>query len=118
MTEVSNEDFTQRLQVILDREGWTPAMLSKKTGIPYQTIANVMQTRNKPSFDVIVRIVQSVDWVTADWLMMGVEPKDSVSDNRMLEIIANQAEALRKVSSSLADIVTQKTATDSVSESE
>lgn len=95
------DDVVERLQEWMDREGHNLNTFAKKTGVSYQTLANVMDKRNKPSFDIIVKIVSACEGMTADWLMMGIQTRGSSSSARMLDIIDNQAAALNRLTRQL-----------------
>lgn len=95
------DDVVDRLQEWMEKEGHNLATFSKKTGVAYQTLANVMDRRNKPSFDIIVKIVSACDGMTADWLMMGEQPEQTPTNAKMLDIIGNQAAALNRLTRKL-----------------
>ena len=63
----------ERIQKIMEREGLNVASFARRIGVVDQTIRGiVVQRRNKPGFDLIVRILQTFDWVNAEWLILGV----------------------------------------------
>lgn len=102
MSEKSTvDDVVDRLREWMEKEGHNLTTFSKKTGVSYQTLANVMDKRNKPSFDIIVKIVSACEGMTADWLMMGELPKETPTNAKMLDIIGNQAAALNRLTRQL-----------------
>lgn len=63
----------ERIQKIMEREGLNVASFARRVGVVDQTIRGiVVQRRNKPGFDLIVRILQTFAWVNAEWLILGV----------------------------------------------
>ena len=65
-------DIIERIKKIIEKEGLTVATFAKKLGVVDQTIRGiVVQRRNKPGFDLIVRILQTFNWVSAEWLILG-----------------------------------------------
>lgn len=63
----------ERMQKIMEREGLNVASFARRVGVVDQTIRGiVVQRRNKPGFDLIVRILQTFAWVNAEWLILGV----------------------------------------------
>lgn len=95
------EDVVDRLQQWMDKEGHNLNTFAKKTGVSYQTLSNVMERRNKPGFDIIVKIVSACEGMTCDWLMMGEPARKPTSNTRMLDIIDNQAAALNRLTRQL-----------------
>ncbi len=66
-------EIVERIQKIMEREGLNVASFARKVGVVDQTIRGiVVQRRNKPGFDLIVRILQTFVWVNAEWLILGV----------------------------------------------
>ena len=69
----SNAENDLSVQKIMEREGLNVASFARRIGVVDQTIRGiVVQRRNKPGFDLIVRILQTFDWVNAEWLILGV----------------------------------------------
>lgn len=62
-----------RIQKIMEKEGLSVASFARKIGVVDQTVRGiVVQRRNKPGYDLIVRILQTFAWVNAEWLILGV----------------------------------------------
>lgn len=76
-------EIVERIQKIMDKEGLNVASFARRVGVVDQTIRGiVVQRRNKPGFDLIVRILQTFAWVNAEWLILGVgEMSKSDSEN-------------------------------------
>ena len=65
-------DIIDRLQKIIEYQGMTVSAFARAIGVPDQSIRGiVVQRRNKPGFDLIVKIVHAFDWLNADWLITG-----------------------------------------------
>jgi hypothetical protein len=53
--------------------------------------------RNNPGYDIIMGIINTFDWVTADWLLMGDECASSNYDiNKLYSIIEKQHDTIDK----------------------
>ena len=66
-------EIVERIQKIMEKEGLNVASFARRVGVVDQTIRGiVVQRRNKPGFDLIVRILQTFAWVNAEWLILGV----------------------------------------------
>lgn len=82
----------ERIQKIMEKEGLNVASFARRVGVVDQTIRGiVVQRRNKPGFDLIVRILQTFAWVNAEWLILGVgemskPEQESVSNQEQYSI--------------------------------
>lgn len=75
------QTINDRIQDIIEKEGHTIATFAKKIGVPWTTVKNITSGRNAPSYDIMVRIINAVDWVDANYLVMGKsESKDGSRD--------------------------------------
>lgn len=84
-------DIIERLQKIIEHENLSVSAFAKKIGVVDQTIRGiVVQKRNKPSFDMLVKILQTFDWLSAEWLIMGkgsmkkTKPTEKTDDSQQL----------------------------------
>lgn len=84
-------DVIERLQKIIEHENLSVSAFARKIGVVDQTIRGiVVQKRNKPSFDMLVKILQTFDWLSAEWLIMGkgsmekTKPTEKTDDSQQL----------------------------------
>ena len=84
-------DIIERLQKIIEHENLSVSAFARKLGVVDQTIRGiVVQKRNKPSFDMLVKILQTFDWLSAEWLIMGkgsmekTKPTEKTDDSQQL----------------------------------
>lgn len=67
-----NMEIIERIQQIIDHEKLNISSFAKKIGAVDQTIRGiVIQKRNKPGYDLIVKILQTFNWVDPEWLILG-----------------------------------------------
>ena len=67
-----NLEIIERIQQIIDHENLNISSFAKKIGVVDQTIRGiVIQKRNKPGYDLIVKILQTFNWVDPEWLILG-----------------------------------------------
>lgn len=67
-----NMEIIERIQQIIDHENLNISSFAKKIGVVDQTIRGiVIQKRNKPGYDLIVKILQTFNWVNPEWLILG-----------------------------------------------
>ena len=89
-TETTAETINERVNSIIEKEGHTIATFAKKIGVPWTTIKNIVSGRNAPSYDIIVtRSINAVDWVDANYLVMGEELTKGNQGN-LLTIVERQ----------------------------
>ena len=88
-TETTAETINERVKKKKKKEGHTIATFAKKIGVPWTTIKNIVSGRNAPSYDIIVKIINAVDWVDANYLVMGEELTKGNQGN-LLTIVERQ----------------------------
>ncbi len=84
MTDLNN--FTKRLQMLLDYNNLSASSLATKIGIQRSTISHVISGRNKPSLDFVMKILHNFDDVTIEWLIdgNGEFPKKDTSEKNVI----------------------------------
>ena len=63
--------MNRRFQTILDLENLSPAQLADRLGVQRSGISHILSGRNKPSFELLQRVVQSYPEISAEWLITG-----------------------------------------------
>lgn len=77
-----NMDIIERIQQIIDHENLNTSSFAKRVGVVDQTIRGiVIQKRNKPGYDLIVKILQTFNWVNPEWLILGKGAMEKSSEN-------------------------------------
>lgn len=61
----------ERIEKIMLNENMTSAQFADRIGINRGTLNHVLNGRNKPSLDVVSRIIESLDYINTDWLLKG-----------------------------------------------
>ena len=95
---MEQETINKRICYIIKKEGHTVGSFAKKMNVRDQTIRNITIGRNKPGYDVIVKIIDSFEWVDANWLIMG-QKNHSNSDSdkeKLYSVIATQQKTIEK----------------------
>lgn len=106
-------EIIERIQKIMEREGLNVASFARKIGVVDQTIRGiVVQRRNKPGFDLIVRILQTFDWVNAEWLILGVgemsKPEQENLNNSELYYIKDLVMYLKEKDVKIEKLIEEK----------
>lgn len=66
--------MTDRLQVILQREGITAAKFASALGVQPSALSHLLSGRNKPSYDFITRFIMAYPAYNIEWLLVGKQP--------------------------------------------
>ncbi len=91
---MEQETINSRVRYIIEKEGHTVSSFAKKIDIGDQTIRSITKDRNKPSYDIIVRIIESFDWVDANWLVMGQKSAIDKNNEKLYSVIATQQKTI------------------------
>jgi transcriptional regulator with XRE-family HTH domain len=60
-----------RLVALLKSEGINPTRFAERIGVQRSSMSHILSGRNKPSFDFIIKILDSFPAVNPDWLLRG-----------------------------------------------
>lgn len=63
--------MTERIQKIMDLENIKPGEFAEQIGINRSAVSHILNGRNKPSLDVVHRILSRYDYISSDWLLFG-----------------------------------------------
>lgn len=70
-TMVNSEEFSKRLQIILDYYDISAAVFADAIQVGRSSISHIISGRNKPSLDFVLKIVQTYPEVELYWLLNG-----------------------------------------------
>ncbi len=75
---VNVEEFSKRLQEVLDFYGLSASSFADRIGVQRSSISHILSGRNKPSLDFILKILHAFPDVELYWLLngKGVFPAD------------------------------------------
>lgn len=68
---VNSDDFSKRLQKILEYYELSAAAFSDAIDVGRSSISHILSGRNKPSLDFVLKVVQSYPEVELYWLLNG-----------------------------------------------
>ena len=86
---INSDDFTKRLQKVIDYYSETASSFSDKIGVQRSSISHILSGRNKPSLDFVLKILAAYPEVELYWLLNGKGKFPSVSGNPNVEIKRN-----------------------------
>ena len=65
------EALIQRLQVIMGHREMTTSGLADKLGVQRSSVSHILNGRNKPSLDFVMKVVNTFSEVSLDWFLKG-----------------------------------------------
>ena len=68
---ISHSEIIDRIKKIISANGLTNSSFADKIGVPRSSISHVLSGRNNPSLDLIIKILQSFDGISANYLLSG-----------------------------------------------
>ncbi|MFV0546024.1 MAG: helix-turn-helix domain-containing protein [Bacteroides sp.] len=101
-------EIKDRIKLIIDKEGITPRVFAETIGMQQSTLSHVLNGRNNPSLEVIMKIHQTYNDINLEWLLYG--------NGEMTEIATYPNTSPNTPQPSLFDVHT--TASDSSDENE
>lgn len=66
--------------MVMDREGLPSVVFADRIGIKQSTLSHILNGRNNPSLDVVMKVCQCYEDVTLEWLLYGKGELPSVKD--------------------------------------
>lgn len=61
----------ERLVQLLKAEGINPTRFAERIGVQRSSMSHILSGRNKPSYDFLVKVLDSFSAVNPDWLLRG-----------------------------------------------
>lgn len=128
---LNTDDFTFRLQTILDYYGLTASSFADKIGVQRSSLSHLLSGRNKPSLEFVLKITDVFKEVDLYWLLLGkgnfpktnqtVNPIE-IQENRANELFTasiedNQKIEVEKTDTIKKDIQQEEHVFDSISKS-
>lgn len=69
---VNTDEFIKRLEIILDYYGLSASGFADKIGVQRSSLSHLLSGRNKPSLDLILKIVEVFPEIDLYWILNGV----------------------------------------------
>lgn len=88
------ESITARILQIMEKEGHSVSSFARKLGMSWTSANNIVSGRNMPSYENIVKIIESFEWVDANWLIMGQKSTADVDKKNLYTIINTQQKTI------------------------
>lgn len=95
-----------RIKQIMDNEDLTPARFADNLQINRAVISHILNGRNNPSLDVVMKILSEMDYINSDWLLNGngsmyregYSPSKSKNKQDLFGVDATNVDATQDVS--------------------
>ena len=68
---VNIDDFIKRLEIMLDYYSLSASAFADKVGVQRSSLSHLLSGRNKPSLDLILKIVENFPEVDLYWILNG-----------------------------------------------
>ena len=88
---INIEEFTKRLQKVIDYYGESASSFAEKIGVQRSSISHILSGRNKPSLDFVLKILEAFPEVELYWLLNGKGhfPKPDLFSNNTTPPLSN-----------------------------
>lgn len=98
-------ELTDRIKGIMDNSNLSPAAFADKLEIQRSAISHVLNGRNKPSLDFVLKLLKAFPDIEASWLLTGEEtkPKNKNTSSK-IEISSNSKPDPKPADKSKADL--------------
>ncbi len=82
---VNTEDFTKRLEIILEYYSLNASSFADKIGVQRSSLSHLLSGRNKPSLDFILKILDVFPEVDLYWILngKGTFPKSELKEDHV-----------------------------------
>lgn len=101
--------INDRIKYAIEHEGHTVATFARKCRVADSTLRNMLMKDYKPSYDLIVAVINAIDkpWCDANWLVMGKttspEPEDQDA-RKLLKLVADQQRTIEEQRKRIAEL--------------
>ena len=76
---MNSEDIVAKLEKIFTDLNVTPSMFADKIGVQRSSISHLLSGRNKPSLDLVLKIVDAFPQIDLYWLLGQKEQKETLN---------------------------------------
>ena len=73
-------EIKDRIRMIMEREKVPPRVFAETIGVQQSTLSHILNDRNKPSLEVVMKVHQKYDYVNLEWSEEGTSFSSSNHD--------------------------------------
>ncbi|AKA36283.1 helix-turn-helix transcriptional regulator [Flagellimonas lutaonensis] len=66
-----NNDFVERLKTLIDHYELSPSLFADRIGMQRSSISHLLNGRNRPSLDFVMKVIKTFPEVNIYWLLNG-----------------------------------------------
>lgn len=81
-------EIKDRIRMIMEREKVPPRVFAETIGVQQSTLSHILNDRNKPSLEVVMKVHQKYNYVNLEWLLYG-KGEMMVADNESSSASSN-----------------------------
>lgn len=81
-----NAEIVPRIQTVMDHYGLTVSAFADQIGVQRSSISHLLNGRNKPSLDFVMKLVDTYPQVNLYWLLQGVGEFPSSVDSKEAQV--------------------------------
>ena len=70
---MNNKNILNRIKKIISDNNFSNSEFAEKIGIPKSSVTHLLSERNNPSLDVIIKISETFEDISTDYLIFGYE---------------------------------------------
>lgn len=85
-------ELKDRIRMIMEREKIPPRVFAETIGVQQSTLSHILNDRNKPSLEVVMKVHQKYNYVSLDWLLYGKGEMSTLSTDNTPKITNNTNE--------------------------
>ena len=63
--------MVERIRQLMEHKGYTSTQFADTVEVPRAVISHIISGRNKPSLDVVIKIVSAFPEISKDWILLG-----------------------------------------------
>ena len=64
-------DIKDRIKIVMERENMASGAFAESINIQQSTLSHILNGRNNPSLDVIMKVHQKYNYINLEWLLYG-----------------------------------------------
>ncbi|MFT4771039.1 MAG: transcriptional regulator with XRE-family HTH domain [Cryomorphaceae bacterium] len=83
-------DLADRIKTIITVNNLTSSSFADKVGVQRSGVSHILNGRNRPSMDFLLKVIEAFPRVDAGWLLTGKSPESSVTQKSQQVKAANK----------------------------
>lgn len=64
-------EIKDRIRIIMEKENMAPRVFAESIGVQQSTLSHILNDRNKPSLEVVMKVHQTYNYINLEWLLYG-----------------------------------------------